>query len=81
MIARLICIEQSQSLKSAKRERDRERERIEMKKAPLLRRAASKHTHAFLNLCPSMRHRTKYTLMYAKEASLKQFYAASRELI
>jgi hypothetical protein len=41
-ITSLICVDQSQGLKSAKREREREREIIEMKKAPLLRRAALK---------------------------------------
>ena len=42
-ITRLICVDQSQGLKSAKdREGEREGEIIEMKKAPLLRRAALK---------------------------------------
>ena len=42
-ITRLICVDQSQGLKSAKdREGEREGEIIEMTKAPLLRRAALK---------------------------------------
>ena len=37
-----FCVDQSQCLKSAKRERGREREISDIKKAPLLRRAALK---------------------------------------
>ena len=44
-ITRLICVDQSQGLKSAK-DREREREISEMKKAPLLRRAALKSLNA-----------------------------------